>query len=148
MVSLIGNQEQHCAACNGAGVDCTAHSSQCRPYRGCAGIDLPRRRRQCCQLQWTDANALLCTSHVVQLVVCLYTRKNHHAFLQASKGRIKLMSLLLQAGARVNARDATGSSPLHRYTTNAVMYRVPCYSTQRMWLCPSRLLTLQGLQRW
>lgn len=47
------------------------------------------------------------------------------AFLQASKGRISLMSMLLQAGARVNARDATGSSPLHRYVNFADL----CHST-------------------
>lgn len=33
---------------------------------------------------------------------------------QASKGSAQLLRLLLKHGAKVNARDSTGSSPLHR----------------------------------
>lgn len=40
---------------------------------------------------------------------------NHHNALQVSKGRIPLIQMLLQAGAKVNAKDTTGSTPLHRY---------------------------------
>ena len=36
------------------------------------------------------------------------------ACLQASKGRVAIISLLLKAGAKVNAQDSTGSTPLHR----------------------------------
>lgn len=34
--------------------------------------------------------------------------------LQASKGYVGIMRLLLKAGAKVNAKDKTGSAPLHR----------------------------------
>lgn len=37
-----------------------------------------------------------------------------HDALQVSKGRIPLIQMLLQAGAKVNAKDSTGSTPLHR----------------------------------
>ena len=36
------------------------------------------------------------------------------AVLQASKGRVALLQLLMHHGAKVNARDSTGSTPLHR----------------------------------
>lgn len=35
-------------------------------------------------------------------------------FLQASKGNVGLLRLLLKAGAKPNRKDATGSTPLHR----------------------------------
>lgn len=57
--------------------------------------------------------------------------------MQASKGRIALMDMLLQTGARVNARDATGSSPLHR----SVRHSAGCHTTP--WG-----LTLQVLPHW
>jgi ankyrin repeat protein len=34
--------------------------------------------------------------------------------LQASKGFVSIMRLLIKAGAKVNAKDKTGSTPLHR----------------------------------
>lgn len=37
-----------------------------------------------------------------------------HIVLQASKGYVTILRQLLKAGARPNARDKTGSTPLHR----------------------------------
>lgn len=34
--------------------------------------------------------------------------------MQASKGIVSIMRLLIKAGAKVNAKDKTGSTPLHR----------------------------------
>ena len=34
--------------------------------------------------------------------------------MQASKGHVGLIRLLLSAGAKVNVKDKTGSTPLHR----------------------------------
>jgi len=53
------------------------------------------------------------------------------SILQVSKGRIPLIQILLQAGAKVNAKDATGSTPLHRYDTSRLgscAYQASCCS--------------------
>ena len=44
--------------------------------------------------------------------------------MQASKGYVGIMRLLLKAGAKVNAKDKTGSSPLHRAASAGKMETV------------------------
>lgn len=48
----------------------------------------------------------MCLTRIVWRVV--------HVHQQASKGYVNILRQLLKAGAKVNARDKTGSTPLHR----------------------------------
>ncbi len=75
--------------------------------------------------------------------------------VQASKGRPSMISLLLQKGAAVNARDELGATPLHRCGATPHVLLVLATQTGGTARCPIRRLTprltgqglRQGLQR-
>ena len=84
------------------------HAAACNPYR----LGPP------CSLRFMRCNIMpalvLCLGHLATLRSVVLCVKIYSPSMQASKGFLSILRQLLQHGAKVNAKDNTGSTPLHR----------------------------------